>query len=142
MQILFKKRKKKLQKKRYNPRLLQYPFQNRQKRCKVNFWVNFGMYVFLFIFGGLLITFIIIQWIKASRKLKIDTTTRVINLLSEWTHGHAEGWLIEQTKTPSKLTRVIFYPTDLTAQQKFQEKIEPEVIIAKNIKVIPIGTLS
>lgn len=108
----------------------------------MGFWVNFGMYIILIIGLILAITFSIILWVRAKKLPKINTTTKVINLLHEWTHGHAEGWLIEQTKTPNKLTRVVFYPTDLTMIERIERKIEPEIVIAKNVKTIPMGTMS
>ena len=86
--------------------------------------------------------YIIILSVQIKKKQKIETTTDVINLLSEWTHGHYKGWLVNQRKTPSGLTRIEYFPTDLSKKERKQEKIENEVVIAKNIKVIPLGNLS
>ena len=107
----------------------------------MSFWANFAMWSTFFILGLTFLIIIIIQLAKIGQKPKIDTSTRVINLLSEWTHGHSEGWLIKQTKTPSKLTRVSFYPTDLSKSERLTEII-PEVVIAKNVSTVPIGSLS
>lgn len=98
--------------------------------------------MFLIIIGGTIITFLIIQWIKIKKKPKIETVTRVINLIPEWSHGHSEGWLTEQKRTPSGVTRIEFYPTDLSKKERFEGKLILETIIAKNVQTIPIGKLS
>lgn len=108
----------------------------------MGFWANFGMYIFivLALTVGTIITIRI--YLKAKGYADIDTSTKVINLVSEWSHGHSEGWLIEQEKTPSKLTRIAFYPTDLKRKERLLGNIEPEIIIAKNVMTIPIGKMS
>jgi len=107
-------------------------------------WYIFSAIVVLFIIGITFTVVIIIQWIGIRKEKKIDKSTEVINLLSDWTHGHSKGWLVKQTKTPSKRTRVEFYPEVFpkSITKKDIEKPKTEVVIANNVQTIPKGVLS
>lgn len=109
----------------------------------MTFWNTFIQVTILVIFGLTGTIFAIVQWVKLSKKKKLDTTTKVYNKWSKWTHGHEEGWLVKPPlKTQDGLTRIEFYPTDLSKEERKKEKIDTEIIIAKNVQTMPMGTLS
>lgn len=98
--------------------------------------------VFTFFFGGGIIWILVWQILKLRREKKRDRQTIVINYLPEWTNGHAIGWLIQQKKTPSGLTRVEYEATDLSKKERAEGEEHNEVVIAKTVKTTSIGILS
>lgn len=87
------------------------------------------------------VIFFVIQLRKLSEGQNIDRSMEVSNYLSDWTHGHAKGYLINMKKTPSKLFRIEFYPTDLNDEER-KKDVKPEVVIARHVYTIPRGKLS
>lgn len=108
----------------------------------MGFLNNFIQWIVLFLVAVAITITLLILSRRWKELPEIEKDTKVINLIGEFSNGHANGILKDTQHLKNGLTKVTFYPTDLSREQIEQQQITPQTIIAKNVIPMAKGTLS
>ena len=96
--------------------------------------------ILIFAIGGVIYAIVTLNRFKSLPDIDLDT--KIANLLPEFADGHAEGILKEVKLLKNGCTKIVFYPTDLDKEQRENQEIVPQTIIAKNVVPMSKGTFS